>query len=199
MASVQIVQPPYCERCGDPVDGQVPGAYTCAWCARRAPGFDRARSRGVLKELLHRFKYGRMTHLSVDLVRLLTACVDTHYARGLVDAVAFVPLYPRRERERSFNQSRLLAQGVARFLQVPVARRCLTRVRPTATQTDLNASQRRANVRGAFAAANEDWIEGRRFLLVDDVMTTGATVDECSDVLKRAGATAVYVATVARG
>ena len=138
-------------------------------------------------------------HLSVDLGMFLVACVRTHYSVGDIDAVLFVPLYRRRERERTYNQAGLLAAEVAAALDRPLLSRCLFRRRATRSQTELAANQRRQNVRGAFETANESWIEGRRLLLVDDVMTTGATVDECALVLKQAGAAGVRVATLARG
>jgi ComF family protein len=194
---------PFCRQCGDPVDGAVEGAYTCSWCTRTKPRFDAARSavryRGGLRHAIHALKYQNAMCVATDLVPLLEACVRTQYPRVRFDAVVPVPLYPRRERERSYNQSDVLSQGLARALGIQAFSRCLRRVRPTATQTNLSAHQRKVNVRNAFAVANAEWVEGRTLLLVDDVMTTGATVNECSRMLKRAGGAGVYVATVARG
>ena len=152
-----------------------------------------------MRTALHAFKYDQATALSADLVTLLQACVSTHFADVAFDAVTFVPLYPTRERDRTYNQARLLAEGVAERLDVPLLARGLRRVRPTPSQTNLNAAARRANVKGAFEALEPQWLEGRCVLLLDDVMTTGATLNECAGVLKRAGAAAVYVATVGRG
>jgi ComF family protein len=116
-----------------------------------------------------------------------------------LDAIAYVPLAARKERERTYNQSRLLAQELGHRLQVTVAHRTLRRVRYTATQTHLHAGERAANVRGAFMVRAPSWVEGRSLLLVDDVMTTGATLRECARALKGAGAYRVFVVTVARG
>ena len=194
---------PICEWCGDPIEGRADAAFTCSWCIRHGPRFDRARSavrfRGNVRELLHGFKYGNMTWLRAELVRLLHAAYEVHYADCRMDAVVSVPLYPRRERERSYNQAQLLADALSGMLGIPSSPRGLRRVRDTQTQTNLRANQRRQNVRGAFEVVTPDWVEGRRLLLVDDVMTTGATVDECSRVLKAAGAAGVYVLSVARG
>ena len=110
-----------------------------------------------------------------------------------------VPLHGRRQRDRTYNQARLLARDLARELQLPLAARCLVRVRSTESQIHLNARQRRANVRGAFQVRESEWVTGRSVLLIDDIMTTAATVNECSRVLKEAGAAAVHVLTVARG
>jgi competence protein ComFC len=198
-----VITDPFCTVCGDPADGQVSIAYQCAMCRERRPHFDRARSalryRGVVKNALQAFKYSNAVWLRSDLAGLLSACVDVHYAGIPLDAVAFVPLHPRKERERSFNQSQLLAAELAKRRGIALLRRGLRRVRDTPTQTRLNAGARRLNITGAFEIQDVDWIVNRIFLLVDDVMTTGATVNECARVLKAAGAAGVYVVSVARG
>jgi len=177
--------------------------YSCTFCRSRPPAFERARSaaryRGSLRNVLQAFKYGGATCLSRELVAWLHACVTAHYDGLRFDGVAAVPLYARRERSRGYNQAALLAKGVANRMGVPFAAGCLQRVRATRTQTELKARERRQNVKGAFRVAHADWVDGRRILLVDDVMTTGATVSECSRVLRTAGAASVHVATVARG
>jgi ComF family protein len=202
-AALQVVAEPFCRVCGDPVEGMVEHAFTCGACARETPRFDMARSavryRGPAAAILQAFKYGQTPCLAADLAPLLAACVGAHFRRVGFDAVTYVPLYPARERERTYNQAWLLARGLAAAMGTGPAAKCLRRVRPTPSQTGFSAPQRRANVRGAFAAVHPEWIEGRTLLLVDDVMTTGATVGECAGVLKDAGAAGVYVATVARG
>lgn len=202
-AALPWIEPPYCARCGDPVTGFITNDYNCSLCAAREPAFDLARSavrfRGGVKDWLHGFKYSNATHLASDLGQLLAAVVRVHYERERPDAVAYVPLYPVKERARTYNQARLLAAVLARELGLPLARGCLARVRDTVTQTHLTARQRSANVRDAFAVRHPEWVEGRHFLLVDDVMTTGATVNECARALKEAGSGRVLVTTVARG
>jgi ComF family protein len=202
LAGLQLVTDPMCSICGDPVEGKVGHRYECAFCVRRRPHFDRARSaarfRGPLKAAIHSLKYGDCVHLSRDFALLLRACVATHFSGTSADMVTFVPLHPKRERERTYNQSAAMAGLLARALRIP-AGPCLRRVRDTGTQTGLSAHDRRENMRGAFEAVQTSWIEGRSLLLVDDVMTTGATVDECAKVLKKAGAAYVGVVTVARG
>lgn len=203
LASFNIITDPFCSLCGDPANGRVEHEYTCSSCLRRRPYFDLARSavryRGVLRTAVHAFKYEHVDCLSRDFVLLLSACVSAHYSGISFDAVTFVPLYPRRERERTYNQARLLAKGLARALDLPLLSNCLRRVRSTLTQTDLAASARRANVLGAFVVTQKDWLQGRNILLVDDVMSTGSTVNECAKVLQQAETTGVYVVTVARG
>jgi ComF family protein len=203
LAALPLIQAPFCARCGDPVEGAITRDFICSACVDRPPAFAQARSavrfRGPVKDVLHRFKYSAATHVSRDLATLLHACVRTHFGRESIDAVTYVPLHPVKERARTYNQARLLAGDLARLMCVPMADGCLARERHTATQTRLSAKERARNVRGAFTARNEGWILGRYFLLVDDVMTTGATVAECSRVLKEAGAAGVRVVTVARG
>lgn len=203
MSGFDVISRPFCSVCGDPAEGVIGHEYQCSYCQRRKPGFDVARSalryRGAVRDVLQSLKYSRQTYLVNDLLPYLSACLSSHYSRVFFDGVTFVPLYPKKERERTFNQARLLAAGLARKHDLPFLPNCLERVRYTATQTELNASARRENVRGAFAPLNRKWLDGRTLLLVDDVMTTGATVDECSRVLKEAGAAGVFVVTVARG
>ena len=203
VASLPLIEMPFCSRCGDPVTGTITRDYVCSACVDREPAFDRARSalrfRGIIKDVLHRFKYSAATHLSGDLATMLHACVQTHYGRQPIDAVVYVPLHAVKQRARTYNQARLLAGELARLMRLPLADGCLARGRDTGTQTHLSARERMRNVRGAFLVHNAGWVHGRNFLLVDDVMTTGATVNEVSRVLKEAGAAAVYVVTVARG
>ena len=203
MAELEFLQTPFCRVCGDPVEGMVEHEFSCSWCIRRPPFFDIARSavrfRGSLRSCLHAFKYGGDTCLSGDFSRLLQACVSTQYGDMRFDAVVCVPLHPSKERDRGYNQAGLLASGLAKGISLESYSGCLERVRRTRTQISLSAQQRRANVRNAFIVKAPSWVEGRRLLLVDDVMTTGATVNECSRVLKRAGAASVHVVTVARG
>ncbi len=203
LIGLPYIQDPYCSICGDPVEGNVDHDFVCSWCLESMPAFDLARSvvryRGCVGGLLQAFKYRNATHLAYDLSALLEGGVRAHLADGGIDAIAYVPLHPRKARARTYNQARLLAEQLACRLNLPVERNALRRVRWTATQTRLHAAARRANVMGAFQTPIPDWVRGRRWLLVDDVMTTGATVDACARVLRQNGASRVVVATVARG
>lgn len=197
------IQPPFCEICGDPFEGEISSSVVCESCRQALPAFERARSaarfRGVLRALLHDFKYRGATWLGPNLVTFLRICYETYFARASFDTVTYVPLYPTRERERSYNQARLLAQGLARIYSNLVLRECLQRVQPTKSQTHLTAAERLANVKGMFAVQAPERLAERRILLIDDVMTTGATVNECARMLKQAGAALVGVLTVGRG
>jgi ComF family protein len=145
---------------------------------------------------VRRLKYQQERHLATPLAALLLDCLA---ARPLaVDVLVPVPLDPARGRERGYNQAALLAAPVAKALGLPALPDVLQRTRPTRPQVGLNAGERRANVRGAFACGNPSAVAGRRVLLVDDVMTTGATLEACADALTAAGAAQVYGLVVAR-
>jgi ComF family protein len=207
--SIVRLAPPWCAVCGRPfwtlagesVPPASPAAQVCGPCRSRRPGFTYARSaaayEGTVREALHAFKFSGKTALAGPLGDLLLETC----ARGVPvapDLVVPVPLHPARERERGFNQAALLARRVARGLGVPLDVRALRRVRATRAQTDLSGAERRANVRGAFAVRDRANLAGRHVLLVDDVLTTGATISACARALLDAGATTVGALTVAR-
>lgn len=197
------VEPPFCTVCGDPVAGTVQHDYTCFACSRQTPAFDRARSvvryEGAVGEALRDLKYKGALWMVRDLAGLLYAGVQAEYPGVHFSAVTAVPLHPARRRARGFNQSALLGAALARRLRLPFREGLLRRVRPTVTQTGLTAPQRTANVLDAFRSGLFTRVAGEQILLVDDVMTTGATVNACARALQKGGAAAVHVVTVARG
>lgn len=146
---------------------------------------------GALREIIHALKYERRRSLAVGLAKLMRARGSD--VLGQADVAVPVPLHRRREWERGFNQARELA----RHLGLPVMD-CLKRRRDTQPQTTLPAGRRHANVREAFRMKRRKRLEGARAVLVDDVSTTGATLDACAVVLKDAGAREVYALTAAR-
>ncbi len=158
-----------------------------------------ARSFGVyegdLRRLIHLLKYDGMRPLAKALAKKMAPLVPR---LGTVELVIPVPLHRSRRWSREFNQAELLSKELSRLVGIPSRPKCLRRVRSTPPQAGLSHRQRRVNVRGAFAAADAAYIEGRRVLLVDDVMTTGATLDACARVLKAAGARHVSSLTLAR-
>lgn len=196
------VTPPMCSICGNPVSGSIDHRYVCYFCTRWNRAFDRARSAAVFDgpaaEAIRQLKYRKHLWLVPDLVELLWSAMRLYYADGAYDAIGFVPLYHARRRNRGFNQSALLAAALSRKSGIPLLRRGLRRIRHTASQTRLKADARRANMNNAFAPTACKWLENRRILLVDDVMTTGATVSACAAALKKGGASRVDVLTLAR-
>jgi ComF family protein len=194
--------PPWCERCGRQFFTFAPSAPAasgvCQSCATESPAYAWARAAtaydGVVRDALHAFKFGGKRALARPLAALIVETLGDH-ASDEIDALVPVPLAPARERERGFNQAELLAERLAPALDVPVER-WLRRTRATSPQTELSATERRANVRGAFRASAA--VDGRAVAIVDDVLTTGATVSECARALAAAGARRVGVLTVAR-
>jgi ComF family protein len=164
-----------------------------------APSYDYAlaagRYQGPLRDALLALKFRGIRALSRPLAELVLAQCATAVSAD-VDALVPVPLAQARERERGFNQARLVADRLGPQLGVPVRAGWLARARDTTPQTDLSASARRANVAGAFVASSS--ASGRHIVVVDDVFTTGATVSECTRALRSAGAGRVGVVTVAR-
>ena len=170
----------------------------CGACEARPPAYDwgraAARYEGPLREALHALKFGGRRALARPLADLL---VEQCGAALPADAVVVpVPLGRDRERARGFNQAALIAGRAAKRLGLGLERRWLARVRATSPQSELAAAERSANVRGAFRASPE--VRGRHVLLVDDVMTTGATLAECARAVAAAGAARVGVLAVAR-
>jgi len=149
-------------------------------------------------EAISRFKFGGVARLARPLGALLADYADPEFPFSAVDLIIPVPLHPRRLRERGFNQSLLLARQVGKRRSIPLNFTALHRTRQTQPQTQLSGAERRKNVRGAFEVRQAEVVGGKRILLVDDVFTTGATVQECASVLGEAGASEVHVLTLAR-
>ena len=199
----EFISEPYCPVCGVPYAKKIPTPHLCGECLAGIHYFDRARStcfyRGSLREVLNRFKYGGRTSLARSLAQMLIA-PGKHLARlHKIDCIIPVPLHPKRLRQRGFNQASLLARRLGSALQISVDYASLQRSRWTEPQTGLSRRQRAANVRGAFSLTSNAKVKGKGILVVDDVLTTGETVNQCVRVLKKDGrAREVAVLTVAR-
>ena len=199
--TIRIV-PPFCEKCSEPFDGSIHDPFTCANCAHRTMHFDAAvaayRGRGVVRQIIHEFKYGRQIHLQHLVARWLCAALDDERLRGRkFDVIVPVPLHASRQRERGFNQANLIAQLLSADTSIP-AKPLLERIRYTTTQTALDRAERIENLHNAFRLRKNADVQALRVLLIDDVLTTGSTLSECARVLKRAGALSVHAATAAR-
>ncbi len=189
-----------CAGCNTPFINAYPldSRGLCAACRSGLRGFDRAFSfgfyEGPLRSLIHLFKYGGMTPLARRLGDCLCRAVDENES---FDFVVPVPLHWRKRWRRGFNQADLLARQIAARRGTFVVR-ALRRKRSTATQAGLASAGRKRNVAGAFLLRSGADVRGKRILLVDDVMTTGATANACAAALKRGGARSVSLATLAR-
>jgi len=194
---------PLCPFCGRPFGSGGGEDHACEDCLAARPSFDIARApyiyEGLLMTAIHELKYARKTHLARSLGPLLAS----YAARWLGNPadkllVMPVPLHPRKLRQRGFNQSLLLARHVASRLEADLDYLSLRRTRFTQPQTRLTSDERKKNVRRAFGVVEPTGLKGRAVLLIDDVATTGSTLNECARVLKKAGVKEVYGLVLAR-
>ncbi len=200
---VRFVTAPYCDRCGLPFDGDISQSFRCENCAGEDFGFGFARSavtaNAMMLDIIHRYKYNHALWFEPFLADLLARQAKPSLAGAPWDLIVPVPLHPLKMRQRQFNQAERLARCLGRTLELPVNARVVQRVQFTETQTRLSRPQRAANVSGAFEPRRGKELDGERVILVDDVMTTGATTSACAHALRKAGASDVCVWTVARG
>lgn len=201
-AKIIRIVPPFCDKCSEPFAGAINSAFTCANCAHRTIYFDAAvaayRGRGIVRDVIHEFKYNRQIYLRHLVARWLRAAFDDERLRAQrFDVIVPVPLHPARQRERGFNQAALLGEAMSTHTSIS-CRPLLERIRYTTTQTALDRSERMENLHNAFRLRKNADVRGLQVLLIDDVLTTGSTLSECARVLKRAGASSVHAATAAR-
>ena len=193
---------PLCKLCGRPFQDGIDQDHFCEECLRRRPFFDRAGApylyEGPMMNAIHQFKYEGKTSLSGSLGPLLAAFAGTWLNLRDGFLIMPVPLHPRRLRERGFNQSLLLARHLASSLDSELDFLSLRRIRYTQPQTGLKSTERRKNVRRAFEVSDPKAVKGQTLILVDDVATTGNTLNESARVLRRAGAEKVYGLVLAR-
>lgn len=196
-----LTMSPVCTICGIPFIG-AGGDHPCGQCLTHPPHFDCARAHllyeGPVRDLIHSFKYNHKTHLRRPLVLLALEGLSGFITEQALDVIIPVPLHRSRLRSRGFNQAVLLGTIFSARLSIPMLPDGLLRIRQTEPQIDLSAEERRNNVKGAFTTGSPGHIQSKRVLLLDDVMTTGSTVDECARELRKAGASTVMVVTVAR-
>lgn len=195
-------EPPACTTCGYPFLGQLAGPKTCPHCVELAPLFDQGKTlflaKGPARSLLHELKYRHGFYVLRDLAQMVER--TNHYKRYLQGATLIpVPLHPVKARERGFNQSQRLAAMLAKTCDAQVAE-LLIRTQFTQTQTRLDRNARQQNVKNAFAIApNAHVIAQTNYILIDDVFTTGSTLNACAAVLRQAGAQSIKVATIGHG
>jgi ComF family protein len=198
---VQFITHPLCDRLGVPLAFAADGHNLSAQALAAPPVYDRARAAcaysGVARDLVHAFKYADRLEMLALFVRWMTAAGRDLLADA--DVLVPVPLHPLRLLRRRFNQSSMLALRLGRIQGIKVCQG-LQRVRRTRQQVGLNSAERRNNVADAFrlSRAGQQAISGRHVVLVDDIITTGATVDACAQVLRAGGAMRVDVLAIAR-
>ncbi|HWN95831.1 MAG TPA: ComF family protein [Methylomirabilota bacterium] len=201
-SQVRVIEPPFCDRCGLPFEGEIDSRFECTNCREMELHFSAARSavaaRAPVLEAIHHYKYDGQMWFEEFLAELLIDGALQWCQDDSCDVLVPVPLYPVKEREREFNQAERLARRLGAALNVPVDSRLLKRIIPTPTQTRLSRKQRADNMRSAFALRRPQKLAGKSVVLIDDVFTTGATTSACAKVLLKAGAENVSVWTVAR-
>ena len=191
-----------CPSCGAPLPGFADGsASLCLECTRTPPPYSGARSFGYysteMRQAIHELKFEGRRPLAELFAPLLAEVFFESWQRGDFDFITAVPLHSGRRRERGFNQAELLSRALARMVGLPELP-TLRRTTATQSQVGLSDAQRLENVRNAFRCTNISRVAGKRILLIDDVMTTGATVASAAETLTDAGAEKVSVLTVAR-
>jgi len=204
-ASIEPINDPMCQCCGRPfeIEPQAQSASgLCRLCRSNFYAFDRARSFALYNDTLAGaivlLKYEEVTRLGHWFAERLADIIRRAGEEFQADAVVPVPLHPDRRRERGYNQAELIARPLARRLGLKLGAYLLVRTKPRPAQLVLSRSEHWKSVRGAYATRQGVRVDKLRVLLVDDVLTTGATLDACSRVLKKAGAAKVYGLTVAR-
>jgi ComF family protein len=152
---------------------------------------------GSLREAIHRWKYEGKTYLTPFFAEWMEEGLNRHWGPHSLDLLIPVPLHTQRLRERGFNQALLLVKELSRRTGIPYRKTILQKKKPTIPQVNLSGTEREKGLRGAFQVIGKEELLGKSVLLVDDVYTTGATVNECSKVLLRGGAERVNVLTLA--
>ncbi len=185
-----------CTKCGEPIFSK---AEYCLACKNSQKNYEKARApfiyEGEVVKLIYKFKYNNAKYMFDYLgLFLVDEYIKTNWD---VDCILPVPLHEKRKKERGYNQSYLLSKKLEEALGIEIVTNNLIRNRETVTQTDLTKKQRKENLEKAFTVLNKKQLKNKRVLLIDDVFTTGATIEECTKTLLKAGVNSVYVLTLA--
>jgi ComF family protein len=201
LSKIRWIEPPLCTLCGVPFLSREIENHPCGACLTRGKYFTMARAvgyyEGPLREAIHRWKYEEKNYLTLFFGEKLAEGFCRYWDPQSFDLIIPVPLHSKRLRERGFNQALLLVKELSRRTRIPYSKRLLQKRILTPPQVNLSGGEREKGVRGSFHIQRDEEIEGKSILLVDDVYTTGATVNECSKVLLKAGAERVDVLTIA--
>lgn len=199
---IKLNSPPFCRKCGRKILKFDASRNICAECSKTQFYFDRAWAscsyEGVIKEMVHNLKYRNKIGLAKVLSRLMINFVsDYRLPLEACDCAIAIPLSLRKQREREFNQAEALADNISGYLGLKLLKNNLKRIRDTKSQTELEKSKRWKNIQDAFTVKEPNAVKDKTILLIDDVLTTGATASEAARTLKSSGANAVYVLTLA--
>jgi len=201
LSKIQWIEPPFCSVCGTPFVSKGEGIHPCGVCITKKKYFTMARAlgfyEGPFKEAIHRWKYQGKTYLTPFFGERMAEVLYFYWDPKLFDFLIPVPLHKRRLRERGFNQALLLVKDLSRRIGIPYRKRLLQKRRPTIPQVNLKGIEREKEIKGSFFVHKKEELEGKSVLLVDDVFTTGSTVNECAKMLLAGGAKRVDVLTLA--
>lgn len=195
--------PPFCRSCGRNLNWKTSHHTVCNNCLKKTVHFDRAFSPcvydGVVKKMIHACKYSGADHISEPLAKLILDFINEYQLPPLeyFDMIIPVPLHKNRLREREFNQAELIAQHISAASGLALCTNALTRVKDTPTQTKMTDHGRFNNVRDSFTVTTPEIIQDKMIILLDDVLTTGATASEAAKELKKSGCRTVFVLSVA--
>lgn len=205
--TIELIERPYCIKCGKPL---IPTDFfkqnreiLCLDCKRKKYSFEFSRSTGVydkvLKKCIHLFKYYGEKKLAKPLGKLMVDYLSKNDEfKKKVDLIIPVPLHKNDLKKRGFNQSVLLSKVIGDYFSVPVGEKVLIKKKSTPFQVNLSKKEREKNILRAFSVEKPEEIKGKNILILDDVFTTGSTVEECAKELKEARAKNIYVLTLAR-
>lgn len=202
ISQIKYIESPQCSQCGKPFYSEVSADHYCGDCLTQKRYFHRARAMGcydgILRKAIHLLKYKLKNNLAFPLANLVADRMQSFFKEATYHLIIPVPLHPKRLRERGFNQALSLARLLSKKYDIPIDSHTLRRRKTTKPQVGLSEKDRKDNVKRAFSLLNRNKIVDKYILLVDDVYTSGNTVDECSKVLIKAGAHKVDVLTLAR-
>ena len=200
-SKIRWIEPPFCSICGIPFVSKEVENHPCGACLTQRRYFTIARALGAfegsLQTAIHRWKYEGKTHLTPFFAERMAEGLDRFWEPNTLDLLIPIPLHIQRLRERGFNQALLLVKELSRRTGIPYAKAILKKKKPTVPQVNLSGAEREKGLRRAFHVIEKEKLLGKSVLLVDDVYTTGATVNECSKVLLKGGAERVDVFTLA--
>ncbi len=199
---IKRVESPLCLICGKPFKSKEIRSHLCQDCTMASPPFWKARSlfvyEGIIKQAIIRFKFYGEYNLAIAMSHWLLYLFNKEFVSEDIDCIIPVPLHIKRLRKRGYNQALLLGKEIAKISHIPISPHILKRIRWTEPQVNLNRTERLKNVKGAFQVVKKEDILSKKILLIDDVLTTGATIKECAIALTKAGASSIYVLTLAR-
>lgn len=196
---INFISKPYCKLCGYSLGLSILEGMTCGRCFRSKPSYDLSRSLMQFnehsKKVIHAFKYHDKTGLARIFARLL--CQRYELDIKDIDIIVFVPMHRIKRLFRMYNQAQILAKEIAAMLNKPLEHNVLIKSKWTKSQASLSKVEREKNLRNSIKFNSKYNIKDKKILLVDDVMTTGTTINKCTKLLKQAGASSVYVVTIA--